>query len=72
MDRFDYLDSPQNLKTTSLEYRENLVKANLIAIFPKYKNLNYRILAPYNFRDKYGIPLNSKISINDLKKIMQY
>jgi hypothetical protein len=29
-------------------------------------------LAPYNFRDKYGISLNSEISINDLKKIMQY
>jgi hypothetical protein len=71
-DRFDYLDSPEELKTTSFEYRENLVKANLIAIFPKYKNSNYKTLAPYNFRNKYGIPLNSEISINDLKKIMQY
>jgi hypothetical protein len=57
VDRFDLDSSPVNLKTTTLEYRNKLVEFKLRAIFPKYKNDNYRVLLSYKFKDKYGLSL---------------
>jgi hypothetical protein len=71
-DRFDLKDSPKYLETTSLWYRKQYVNTKLSILYPKYKNLDYNILAPYKFKDKYWIPLKLEITLNDLKKIMQY
>ncbi|MDR1987934.1 MAG: hypothetical protein LBQ24_04185 [Candidatus Peribacteria bacterium] len=71
-DRFDYDVSPEYLKDKSLEYREKFVENNLLLVYPKYKNSNYKILDTLRFKDKYGISLSSNITIESLKNIMQY
>ncbi|MDR2640542.1 MAG: hypothetical protein LBC61_04445 [Candidatus Peribacteria bacterium] len=71
-DRFDNDASPENLKTTSKEYRDKLVRNNILGLYQKYKNSNYRLLLPIKFRDDNNFPLNSDITIDNLKSIAKY
>ncbi len=70
--RYTYESIPESLKTTSLEYRENLIKKRLLHLVSKYKNYNYKLLSIFKFKDKYNIDYDKDITINKLKQIMTY
>ena len=68
--RFDYWNTPENIKKSSIAYRKTLVKWNIFKLVDKYKNNNYKLIKPYTFRKKYNIGLHEDFSINNIKKII--
>lgn len=68
--RFDYKDTPESLKTATIEQRQDLIKRNLSNLVSKYEKENYLLLKPFIFRKTNGIEYNEKISINTLKKMV--
>lgn len=71
-DRFDEWKTPEYLKKASLENREALIRKNRALVYPKYKNKNYNILLPIKFKEKIGISLDEKITIENLKNNINY
>jgi len=69
--RFIYKNTPEYLKTKSLEYRKNFTKTRIFDLFTnKYKNSNYLITKPFQFRKKYWLQYNEKITTSNLNKIL--
>lgn len=68
--RYNYWKTPDNLKNTTLDYRENIIHNNLLNLFNKYKYGNYRLLNPFYFRSENSLELDSQITINTLIDIM--
>ena len=70
--RFDYWTTPENLKSTSLDYRIDLVNKNLSKLADKYKNKNYKILEWIKFYKKNNIEIWKNITIEQAKKLIPY
>ena len=70
--RFDYIDTPEELKTTDLSYRKKLIKKNISYLLYKYKKSNYRLIKPFIFREENGLDPYEKITISKLKNILPY
>jgi hypothetical protein len=70
--RYDYADTPEAIKTTSMDYRKSVVKKNLSTLTQKYKDSNYVLLKPYQFRQKYWFTPDEKITIEKAKKIKPF
>ena len=68
--RYNYDKTPDSLKNTTLEYREELIRSNLFKLVTKYKNSSYKLLNPFYFREKYSIDSSSEINIEDLINIL--
>ena len=70
--RFDKWLTPENLKTSTLDFRKALIKSNLSKLIEKYKNNNYNLLKIFKFKEKYGISATKDIAANDIIKILWY
>lgn len=70
--RFDYIDSSEELKVTSLSYRTNLVKKNRTFLINKYKWENYNILKPFIFRVENNLNPYETITIKKLQNILPF
>jgi len=70
--RFDKWLTPENLKTSTLDFRKALIKSNLSKLIEKYKNNNYNLLKIFKFKEKYGISATKDITANDIIKILWY
>ncbi|MDD2907306.1 MAG: transglutaminase-like domain-containing protein [Candidatus Gracilibacteria bacterium] len=68
--RYDKGTTPEELKTTNMEYRKNLIKLNISKLVKKYENINYNLLKIYKFKDKYKIPYLKKITTNHIISIL--
>ncbi|MFK7779799.1 MAG: hypothetical protein QM490_01515 [Candidatus Gracilibacteria bacterium] len=69
-DRFDYGTLPEYLKTTSLEYRKNLINENLSQLTSKYENKNYLLLKSFTFKENNQILFSEKMTIKKLENII--
>lgn len=70
--RFNKCKTPENLKTSSLEYRKNLIKTNLSKLITKYKNDDYNLLKPFIFKEKYGLDPVKTVTANDIIEAIWY
>ena len=70
--RYDYLDIPEEIKNSSLEYRKKLIMKNISWLIDKYKDDNYRLTKPFDFRKKYDLGPYEDFTISKLKKIFPY
>ncbi len=69
-DRYDYEYLAENIKTLSLEERNDIVKKNFYNLALKYKDNNYELLKAYYFRIKYNLKYNEKITKDILKNVV--
>ncbi|MCH2188609.1 hypothetical protein MK079_02150, partial [Candidatus Gracilibacteria bacterium] len=67
--RYETGNTPETLKSTSLQYRKNLIQQNLSKLIDKYDNTDYRLLIPLKFKQQYGYSYNEEITINNYSKI---
>lgn len=67
--RYTFEEIPEELKSKSLDYRENLVREKLTPLVNKYKYSNYKIIKPLILRLENQIDFNKKLDISDLEKI---
>ena len=67
--RYEYATTPESLKTTSLEYRKNLIQENLQNLVIKYKNSDYNLLKPLKFKLQHGYTYNEEITLENFSQI---
>jgi len=70
--RYNFWTLPSYLKSESIEARKNFINKNLSKLSSKYKNNNYLLLKPFDFRNNNNIAYNEQISIDKLKEILPY
>lgn len=70
--RFDYWKTPENLKTETLEYRNNLIRTNLSKLTTKYKDDDYNLLKPFKFKQNYNLNPIKNITATDLINAVGY
>lgn len=70
--RYENITTPSDLKTTTLDYRKNLVKENISKLVSKYRNYWFNLLKPYVFRENNNLSYNESITINKLTKIKTF
>ncbi len=70
--RYNFWDTPENLKNTSIEYRKKLINENLTNLIDKYRNDNYNLLKPIIFKKENNIDTEKIIEVNDILKIYKY
>jgi len=70
--RYNYGDTPEDLKTKSIDYRTSIVNKNLSKLSDKYKNKKYLILKWVDFNKSHNIEVWKKIEIEDAKKIIPF
>lgn len=70
--RYDIGETPEELKSKSIEYRKNLIKMNLSELVDKYKNNSYNLLKEFKFREKYKLSINEVIKLSDMINILWY
>ncbi len=51
--RYNYWNTPESLKTTSLQYRKNLIQKNLSTLVEKYSNQWYTLMKPLEFKSQF-------------------
>jgi hypothetical protein len=70
INRVDYTDLKENLKTSNSQTREQIILYNVSIILEKYKDSNYKILKQYLFKYNNNINLLKQINLTDLEKIL--
>lgn len=70
--RFNYLDTPEDLKSKSLDYRKNFVNKRLTELLKKYDWKKYSIFEWVSFNKKYNITIWNKFNIKEAKKIIPF
>lgn len=70
--RFDKWKTPNSLKTSSIEYRESLIKINLSKLITKYKNENYNLLKVFKFKENYNLSPEKTVKKDDIISILWY
>lgn len=68
--RFSYNNTPEELKTSSMEYRKNFINQQLAKLVDTYKGKNYLLLKIFEIKKEHNIPYNSKIDLSNLWKIL--
>ena len=71
-DRFDYWTIPEEILSTTLEYRKSQIKTNLSKLTEKYKNNNYLLLRQFSFKKDNNISYTQNITTEDLKSMIPY
>lgn len=70
--RFNIEDLPEYLKTTPYTERASIVQRNLATILNKYQDSTYNLFDLIKLKVKYKIPVENKISIENLKKMIPF
>jgi len=70
--RYDFWNTPDDLKSTSINYRKKLINENLTSLVFKYKDSNYNLLKPIIFKKENSIDTNKIIEVSDILKIYDY
>ena len=68
--RFTYDDTPEELKTKSMEYRKGFIDKRLAWLVKKYENNDFLLLKPFTFRQKNNIDFNENINLENFSKIL--
>lgn len=67
--RYLYTTLPESLKTTSMDYRKNLIAKNLSELVDKYSKRGYNLLTPFIFREDNWFTYNEDITLSNFDKI---
>ncbi len=70
--RYDFWETPEELKNTSKEYRTQLIRTNLYKLVDKYKDYDYNILKPIIFRKNNNIGIEEEIKVEDIIDIYDF
>lgn len=68
--RYLYNKLPENLRTSSMDYRKDIINKNLSLLVDKYSSKDFNLLKVFKFKEKYDIKYNEKINLSNLDKIM--
>ncbi len=69
--RYHYDDLPEELRDTTIEYRNSFIQTRMANLLSKYDPETYLVLKPFAFKKKIGAAYTKKLTISDLKTVMK-
>lgn len=70
--RYDYWKTPESLKNTPIEFRENLIRQNINKLTEKYKNNWYNLVKPFIYKKTKWLDPIKDITVSDLISIYDF
>jgi hypothetical protein len=70
--RYDYGKTPESLKNTPKEFRDNLIKQNINNLSEKYKNSWYNLVKPFIYKKSKWLDPLKDITVADLISIYTF
>ncbi|USN58782.1 MAG: hypothetical protein H6767_01460 [Candidatus Peribacteria bacterium] len=63
---------PENLKTASKEFIDELIASNLNSLYSKYRDAGYVLLEPIVFRRSHGFQYNEVLTFEKLQSVIPH
>jgi len=72
--RFEYGTLPENLRSASMTERKNIIRAELVKLYPKYqaRASEFRVFDEIAFREKYNLSQTLPLTLPRLTSALPY